>query len=69
MEEVCEVGPKDLPKNSLVEELFSAPNVSRYVPVYKNLVMSRPKPDALVQLFWTFLGVTIWPNFFYEPGI
>ena len=51
MEEVCEVGPKDLPKNSLVEELFSAPNVSRYVPVYKNLVMSRPKPDALVQLF------------------
>ena len=33
MEEVCEVGPENLRNNFWDEELFSAKNVSRYVPV------------------------------------
>ena len=36
MEKVCEVGPKKLRKNFLVEDIFSARDVSRYFPVNKN---------------------------------
>ena len=33
MEEVCEVGPKNLRENIRVEELFLAWSVSRYFPL------------------------------------
>ena len=35
MEEVCEVGPKNLRENIRVEELFLARSVSRYFPLQK----------------------------------
>ena len=47
MEEVCEVGPKNLRTNFRVEELFSARNISRYFPVYKKSCL----PDNFMQLF------------------
>ena len=33
LEEVCEVGHKNLPKNFRVEQILSTRNVSRYFPV------------------------------------
>ena len=36
--EVCEVGPKNLQKNFQVEELFSAKNVSHYLPVKEKFI-------------------------------
>ena len=38
MEEVCEVGPKNLRKNFRVQELFSTRKVSRYYRVEKALL-------------------------------
>ena len=51
MEEVCEVGPKNLRKNFRVQELFSTRKVSRYYPSRKSFVMSTPKLDSFMQLF------------------
>ena len=31
----------------------------------KSLVMSTPKPDNFMQLFWTFGGVSMWPKCFF----
>ena len=51
MEEVCEVGPKNLRKN------FRFENFSRHEIILvisrcgKNLVMSTPKLDSFMQLF------------------
>ena len=36
----------------------------------KALVMSPPKPDSFMKLFWTFTGAPVWPRcFLYVPGI
>ena len=65
MEEACEVGPKKLPKNFrgwktlLRHEMFLV--ISRFRKV---LVMSTPKPDNFMKLFWTFAGVPVWPRCF-----
>ena len=66
MEEVCEVGPKNLWKNPQVEERFSARNVSCFFSLCrKSLVMSTPKSDNFMQLFWTFVSVLVWPKCFF----
>ena len=51
MEEICEVGPKNLAKNFRIKEnsrheMFLV--ISRY---RKSVVMSTPKPDNFMQLF------------------
>ena len=51
MAEVCGVGLKNLRANFRVEELFSARNVSRYFPVYKNSSSINTEPDNFIQLF------------------
>ena len=65
MEKVCEVGPKNLRKN------FGLKNLPRQVMFLvisgcrKSVVMSTPKPDTFMQLFWTFVGVPVWPKCFF----
>ena len=51
MQEVCEVGPKNLQNNFWVEELFLARNISRYFPVQKKFSYATPKPNNFQQLF------------------
>ena len=65
MEEVCGVGPKNLPTNFRVEELFSAQFFSRCSRCRKSLVMSTQKPDDFMQLFWTFVGEPAWQRCFF----
>ena len=57
------------------ERTFELKNFSRHEMFHvmsgcrKSLVMSTPKPDSLMQLFWTFVGVLVWPKcFLYVPG-
>ena len=63
MEEVCEVGPKNLWKNLQVEKRFSVRNVSCFFPSVEK-VMSTPKSDNFMQLFWAFVSVLVWPKCF-----
>ena len=70
MEEVCEVGFKNLKwifglKNFSRQELLLVISRCR-----KSLLMSTPKPDNFMQLFWTFVDVLVWSKFFlYRPRI
>ena len=65
MEELCEIGLKNLRTNFQVEERFSVQNVPRYFP---SLIMSTPKPDNFMQLFWLVL-LYVLDAFLYVPGI
>ena len=65
MAEVCGVGLKNLRTNFCVEELFSARNVSRYFLVKKNSSYIKIEPDNFIQLFWRFVGVPVWPGYFF----
>ena len=53
------------------ERIFGLKNFSRHemflvISQYrKSLVMSTPKPDNFMGLFWTFVGVTVWPKCFF----
>ena len=52
-------------KNFSRHELFLVISRCRKV-----LVMSTPKADNFMQLFWAFVGATLWPKcFLYVPGI
>ena len=70
MEKVCEVGPKSLQNNFRVEKISRHKIFLVISRRRKSLVMSTPKLDNFMQLFWTFVGVLVWPKcFLYEPGI
>ena len=65
MEEVCEVGPKNLRKNFQLKnfswhEMFLVISRCR-----KSLVMSTPKPDNFIQLFWPFIALPVLPKCFF----
>ena len=51
MAEVYGVGLKNLRANFRVEELFSARNVSRYLPEQKNSSYINTEPDNFMKLF------------------
>ena len=63
MEDVYVVGPKKLQKNFwswrtfLGHEMFLVISFCR-----KSLAMSKPKADNFMQLFWTFVGMLLWPR-------
>ena len=61
MAEVCGVGLKNLRANFRVEELFSARNVSRYFPVWKNSGYINTEPDN----FMDDLDYPVWPRCFF----
>ena len=54
MEEVYGVGPKNLWTHFRVEELSSARNVSRYLPLQKK--------SSYVKIETRFVGVPVWPR-------
>ena len=57
MEKVCEVGSKNLLNNYPRLTTFLGANCFSLF-----LVMSTTKPDNFMELFWTFVGVLVWPR-------
>ena len=60
MEIVCKVGPISLQNNFLGLKKFSRLEMFLVTSLYgKGLVMETPKPDNFIELFCTFLGVSV----------
>ena len=70
MEEVYEVGPNKLRKNYWSLRTFLGTINLLLFPGVEKVVISTPKPDNFIKLFWTFVSVPVRARcFLYVPGI
>ena len=69
MEEVCEVGPNKLRKNYWSLRTFLRTISFLLFPGVEKVVISTPKPDNFMKLFWTFISVPVRVRCFFVPGI